>query len=314
MRLAETLIARRSFLKAAVPCLTLTVGSVVRAQTIIERGKFNEENLPLTRAQLLELVNSERALAGVPSLALDDLACKVASEHALDMARGEFLSHWGRDGRKPYQRYSFAGGSDAIQENVSAASDIASVTPKGVNEDLRDMHMLMHAETPPNDGHRRAMLAPQHTHVGFGIALNGQSLRLAEIYVARYLEIKPVARQASRKATVVLTGRLLNAKHFLHEVDVYYEPLPIRPDEAWLRTARPYALPDDYVALRPKAPGAATYSDGSTGDYQWSRNGTFRVPAKLYKDAPGIYTIVFWIRRVPADTAFPAAEICIRCE
>jgi hypothetical protein len=230
------------------------------------------------------------------------------------MVKGDFLSHWGSDGLKPYQRYSFAGGSDAIQENVSAAEDIASVTPKGVDSDLGYMHTKMHAEKPPNDGHRRAILTPQHTHVGFGIALKGHSLRLAEIYLARYLEIKPVARKAPRKATVVFTGHLLNSKHFLQEVDVFYEPLPNTPEAVWLRTARPYSLPDEYVALWPKAPEGTTYGDGSTGDYEWSRNGKFRVPAKLYKDAPGIYTIVFWIRRVPTDTAFPAAEICIRCE
>jgi uncharacterized protein YkwD len=314
VRLAETPIARRSFLKAAVPCLAFTVGSVVRSQTPIERGQFGEDDLGTARAQLLDLVNSERSLASATRLELDDLACKVAGEHALDMVRGDFLSHWGSDGRKPYQRYSFAGGSDATRENVSAAEHIVSVTPKGVNADLRDMHMAMHAETPPNDGHRRAILAPQYTHVGFGIALKGHSLRLAEIYLARYLEIKPVARQAPRKATVVLTGHLLNAKHFLHEVDVFYEPLPNTPEAVWLRKPRPYSLPDEYVALRPKAPEGTTYRDGSTGDYEWSRDGKFRVPAKLYKDAAGIYTIVFWVSRAPTDTAFPAAEICIRCE
>ena len=314
MRLAETPIARRSFLKAVVPCFAFTVGSAVRSQTPIERGQFGEDDLGTARAQLLDLVNSERSLAGATRLELDDLACKVANEHALDMVKGDFLSHWGSDGLKPYQRYSFAGGSDAIQENVSAAESIASVTPKGVNADLRYMHTKMHAETPPNDGHRRAILAPQHTHVGFGIALKGHSLRLAEIYLARYLEINSVARQAPRKATVVFTGHLLNSKHFLHEVDVFYEPLPNTPEAVWLRTPRPYSLPDEYVALRPKAPEGTTYGDGGTGDNEWSRNGKFRVPVKLYKDAPGIYTIVFWIRRVPADTAFPAAEICIRCD
>jgi uncharacterized protein YkwD len=314
VNVAKTPIARRSFLKGALPCLALTVSLSTRTQTIIERGKFGEDDLGPARAQLLDLVNAERSLAALAPLELDELACRVADQHALDMAKGEFLSHWGSDGLKPYHRYSFAGGSDAIQENVSQAENIASVTPKGVNGDLRDMHMLMHAETPPRDGHRRAILASQHTHVGFGIALKGSSLKLAELYVARYLEVKPVARQAPRNSTVVLSGHLLNAKHFLHEVDIYYEPLPTRPDESWLRTARPYALPDEYVALRPKAPGGATYSDGTTGDYEWSRNGKFRVPAKLHKDTPGIYTIVFWIRRVPADIAFPAAEICIRCE
>ncbi len=314
MNFTHTLIARRTFLKAALPLFGFGLGRIIAIQTPVERGKFGPADLPWIRDQLLQLVNNERAAVGAPPLALDDLASRVALEHAVDMATGDFLSHWGRDGRKPYQRYSFAGGSDAMEENVSAAENIASITPKGVANDLADMHAIMHAEVPPNDGHRQAMLAPQHTHVGFGVGLNERSLRLAEIYVSRYVHIDPIPQQAKVKATVVLTGRLLNANHFLHEVDVFYEPLPKPPDANWLRTPRPYALPDNRVQLRPKAPGRTVYTDGTRGDYEWSRDGTFRVPAKLSEDLPGIYTVVFWLRRVPVEKAFQAAQICIRAE
>src|SRR5438067_7625903 len=176
--------------------------TAARGQTPIERGRFSEEYLPMVRKQLLDLVNTERLEAGQSPLQLDYLACKVANDHARDMANGRFLSHWGSDGRKPYQRYSFAGGIDAIQENVSAADNILSLTPNGVAGDLLDMHTTMHAEKPPNDGHRQAILASQHTQVGFGIALNGHSLRLAELYVARYLEVNPFSQQAKRRTTV----------------------------------------------------------------------------------------------------------------
>ena len=172
----------------------------------------------------------------------------------------------------------------------------------------------MHDETPPNDGHRRAILGPQHTHVGFGVALKGHSLRLTEMYLSRYLTLSPFAQQAKRKTTVSLKGKLLSPKYALHEVDVFHEPLPTAPDSAWLRTPRPYSLPEDFVALRPKTPFPTTYLDGSKGDYDWSRSGTFRVPAKLSKDAPGIYTILFWIKRFPEDKKFPAAQVCIRVD
>lgn len=304
-------INRRWFLK--VGAAFALAPATARAQTPTERGRFSEDYLPIVRNQLLELVNSERSQAGLSALQLDDLACKVANDHARDMADGHFLSHWGRDGRKPYQRFSFAGGIDAVSENVSAADSILSLTPNGVAGDLLDMHMAMHAEKPPNDGHRQAMLASQNTHAGFGVALNGHSLRLSEFYVSRYLAVNPFPQQAKRRSTVVLTGKLLNPAHFLHEVDVFFEPLPTPPSVEWLRTPRGYALPDEYVGLRPQAPHGAHYGDGSTGDYEWG-NGRFRVPAKLSRDVPGIYTIVFWIRRVPADKAFAGAEVCIWAE
>ena len=285
--------------------------ATARGQVPIERGRFSEDYLPLVRKQLLDLVNTERKQARLSALQLDDLACNVANDHARDMANGRFLSHWGSDGRKFYHRYSFAGGTDAAQENASAADNIQSVTPTSVALDLRDMHVSMLEEVPPDDGHRKTILFPHHTHVGFGIALQGHNLRLDELYLARYVNLDPVVRRAPPKSTVLLTGNLLNPKHFLHQVDVYYEALPAPPDLAWLQVRRSVSLPDVHVTLRPRVPEGTSYTDGSKGDYVWTRDGKFRVPAKLFADGPGIYTIVFWIRRVPADKGFPGAEVCI---
>jgi uncharacterized protein YkwD len=306
-------IDRRSFLKAAAPS-ALGACALARAQIPIERGKFSDGDLPRAREQLLQMVNEERRSAGLSQLQLDELAGKVASVHALDMAKGGFLSHWGSDGRKFYHRYSFAGGTDAAQENASAAEFIQSVTPSAVVQDLRDMHATMSAEQPPDDGHRKTILFPFHTHVGFGIALQDHSLRLDELYLARYVRLDPVASRAKPKSTVVLTGNLLNPGHFLNQVDVFYEPLPSPPDLAWLKIPRPVSLPDLSVTLRPKAPDGTMYPDGRSGDYDWNRTGKFRVPAKLFKDEPGIYTVVFWIRREPADKGFPGASVCILSE
>lgn len=306
------IINRRSFLNAGAAFALLHTTAL--GQIPIERGRFGEEDLPLVFNQLLALVNTERSRAGLSLLEFDELACKVAGTHALDMVTGQFLSHWGSDGRKPYQRYSFAGGIDAIQENVGRADEISSVTPNAVAGELAEMHTAMYLETPPNDGHRRAILFPQHTHVGFGVALKDHNLRLVENYVARYLKVAPVERRAKPQTTTVLTGKLLNSRHFLQGVDICYEPLPVNPDTVWLHTPRPYSLPDVCVRLRPKAPPGTTYTDGKPGDFDWDHSGNFRVQANLFETAPGIYTVVFWVRRVPAEKAFPAALICIRGE
>jgi hypothetical protein len=294
--------------------LALSLCSTARGQIPIERGRFGEGDIPPARELLLMQINAERTTAGLNQLVLDDLANEVASEHALDMVKGGYLSHWGRDGRKFYHRYSFAGGVDAAQENASAAEYIQSLTPTAVKQDLRDMHASMFEETPPYDGHRQTILFPYHTHVGFGIALQGHSLRLDELYLARYLHIDPVIRRAKPRSTVNVTGRLLNLGHFLNQVDVFYEPLPRPPELEWLRTARPVSLPDEYKTLRPRAPAGTKYTDGSKGEYEWRPNGTFTVPVRMFRNEPGIYTLVFWVRRVPADKGFPGAEVCILSE
>ena len=304
-------IDRRSFLRTAAP-FALTLPIAARAQTLFERGGFGDEQLPLVRERLLQQVNTERLAAGLNELQLDDLASTVATSHAHEMAEKTFLSHWGVDGSKPYQRYSFAGGRAAIQENCSAADDIESISPLRVFDDLRDMHQHMLDEAPPHDGHRKTILDPFHTHVGFGAALRGHSLRLDEIYLARYIKLDPVVSEAKPGAIIMVSGRLLNAGHFVTEIAVFYEPLPQPPDISWLRTPRSVFFPDDVMRLRPRAPGEFLYADGSRGDFDWDHNGRFRARVKLYKADTGIYTIVCMVRRKPDDKGFPGAEVCVR--
>ncbi len=304
-------ISRRSFVTLAAP-FAFSLPAIAQTGIFIERGRFTDEQLPLAREQLLKQVNAERSAAHLSELKLDDLACSVANEHARDMATREFLSHWGSDGLKPFHRYSLAGGTAAVQENCSAASDINSVSPLRVLSDLRDMHQSMLDEVPPEDGHRKTILDPFHTHVGFGIALNNRSLRLDELYLARYLQIDPVtATEAKPGTTIRISGRLLNPSHFIHEIDVYYDQPPKPPDIDWLRQPRSVSFSDDVVRMRPRALSGMVYKDGTRGDFDWDHKGRFHAPIKLFRNEPGIYTVVWIVRRVPTDKGFPGAQVCI---
>ena len=305
-------IDRRSFIKGAAP-FALGLHTVVRAQVPIERGRFNEDDVPLAREQLLRMVNEERSQAGLGTLELDDLACKVATDHAVDMSKGEFLSHWGSDGRKPYHRYSFAGGTDAVQENASAADNIQSLAPTGVLKDLHDMHLSMLNEKPPNDGHRRTILFPVHTHVGFGIALQGFHLRLAELYVAKYVRVDPIPQRVKPKQSVLFSGRVLNPENELAGVDVYYEPLPTPPQIEWLRVARSYGMPDERESFQPRLAAGLVYTDGTKGEIEMLAGRNFRVRVPLSR-IPGINTIMVWLSKGENGVPFPASQICVLVE
>lgn len=312
MSTSRYLVTRRSFLESAAP-FALGLGAIVRGQTVIERGRFNDNDIPLAQEQLLTMVNEERTRAGLNRLKLDELACKVASEHAAEMANLLFLSHWGADGRKPYHRYSFAGGTDAVQENASSADDIQSISSNGVLGALHDMHQSMFNEVPPNDGHRKTILFPQHTHVGFGIALQGYSVRLDELYIGRYVDIDPIPRQVKPKTTVILSGKIRSRKHNLSGAYIYYEPLPTPPKISWLRELRSYGMPGEKEALYPRLPDPDRYADGSNGTIDVDRGGRFRVSIGLSKK-PGINTIMLWLREGEDEVDFPGAQICIRVE
>ena len=302
------LILRRRFLQTAmsVPFSAALLPSLDQA---ITPEQFTE-----LRKNLLEMVNEERAVAKVPLLALDELATRVATAHAVDMAAHEFASHWGRDGLKPYHRYSFAGGTDATQENVSAADNTWSNKFADLKQDTSYLHVRLYQEKPPNDGHRQTILAPQHTHVGFGIAVEKLRLRLVELFVAKYVEVNDVPRVAKPKSQVVFAAKMLKRNQSLNHVEVFYEPLPKAPELAWLQVARSYALPNESRVLRPKVAPPYMYSDRSQGEVDVELDGSFSVPVTLFHDKPGIYTLVAWVKSNRAGKAFPATEVCIRAE
>lgn len=298
---------RRTFLKTA----SFPVGAALLERLLSSPNQT--QDFSELRANLLEMVNEERAVAKVPALAMDELATRVATNHAAEMAVHEFASHWGRDGLKPYHRYSFAGGTEATQENVSAADNTWSNKISDLKQDTSYLHLRLYQETPPNDGHRRTILAPQHTHVGFGIALEKLRLRLVELFVARHVEVKSVARAAKPKSVVVFAGKLLKRDHSLNQVEVFYEPLPTPPELSWLTQPRSYELPRHSKVLRPKVMPPYTYLDRTRGDVDVNLDGSFSVPVTLFHDKPGIYTLVAWLER-GSGKAFPATEVCIRAE
>jgi uncharacterized protein YkwD len=274
----------------------------------------DEKLLTELRANLLQLVNEEREVAKVPPLAIDELATEVATRHAKEMAKHRYASHWNREGLKPYHRYSFAGGFHATQENVSAADHTWSSQPKSLIQDTAYLHLRLYNEKPPNDGHRRTILAPQHTHVGFGIAVDDLRLRVVEMFVAKYVQLHSIKDKAKPGASFVLTGKLLNPNHVLMLVEIFYEPLPKEPEITWLRQPRSYSLPTELVDLRPKLAPPFNYQDRRPGVVEIEPTGSFRAPFTLFKREPGIYTLVCWVKRSRTTKGFPATALCIRVE
>jgi hypothetical protein len=230
------------------------------------------------------------------------------------MSTRDFASHWGSNGLKPYMRYSFAGGWHATKENVSAADNTWSMRAADLIQDTNYLHVRLYQEKPPNDGHRQAILAPHNTHVGFGLAVEKLRLRLVELFVAKYIELNPITRKARPRETFQLSGRLLNSNYWLSNIEVFYEALPSPPDPEWLRQPRSYSLPNDSVVLAPKLAPPLTYADRRPGVIDVTPDGSFSAPVTLFKDQPGIYTIVCWIRRSRSEKAFPATEYCVRAE
>src|ERR1043165_8718500 len=136
-------VSRRVFLESASASLGVA---------LVDRKAFAQDDLEKTfaeiRANLLEMVNEERAVAKLNPLQIDELATQVATRRAQEMAVEDYASHWGRDGRKPYHRYSFAGGTQATQENVSSADNTWSMKVSDLKQDAAYLHVRLYQEKP----------------------------------------------------------------------------------------------------------------------------------------------------------------------
>ena len=75
-------------------------------------------NLPTLQQTMLRLINRDRQSAGLPPVAWDNVAARAGQSHAEEMLAGNYMSHCNQAGYGPDHRYAFAGGLDAVFENV----------------------------------------------------------------------------------------------------------------------------------------------------------------------------------------------------
>ena len=98
------------------------------------------------------MINEERAIEKLRPVVLDEFASRIATQHAREMALNDYASHWGLDGLKPYHRYSLAGGTDATQENVSAADNTWSTKDHDLKQDTAYLHVRLTSKNFPRLG------------------------------------------------------------------------------------------------------------------------------------------------------------------
>lgn len=189
--------------------------------------KDNETTLKL-KLDVLEVINRNRERHGLRPVQLDILACRVASKTASEAVKGGYYGHYNLRGEKPYHRYAFAGGLDHASENASMRWSSAPMTKDyaGVRGFITEAHMAMYNETPPNDGHRKNILDPWHTHVGLGFSLVDNDFRYYELYIDRYLEFDAVPQAVKAGDTVKVSGKAAAPGYGVFYAIAYYEPFP----------------------------------------------------------------------------------------
>jgi len=152
-----------SALVASVPLATLAatelptmhgaIASYPTMQAQVQQTGAPPSTSPFEQ-ELLRLTNAERTRAGLPPLRLATKLSQAAQRHAEDMVRNRFFSHTGSNGSTLGDRARAVGYNySMVGENIAAGGATPAAT----------LRQWMNSP-----GHRRNILNPRFTEVGFG--------------------------------------------------------------------------------------------------------------------------------------------------
>ena len=273
------------------------------------------ERVPAAKAGLLRVVNEERRAHGAPPLAYDLLGAKVGDEFCEDAARNGTSGHWDLAGRAPYLRWALAGGIDHHAQNFAAESRRGFEFTEPAAELLKKMHAAFMAEKPPDDGHRRVVLDPVWTHVGFGFAIVGGELRMTEEYSRRVLEWAELPAGPLKAGQVAPVALKLPKGWNVGAVEVAWEAFPKPMSRAQIAARGSYGLPSAWRTLRPFPPAGARWASGERGDFRPGAGGRIELPVPLDR-GPGHYFLVVFAAEGNATgrKLFPVATPMLTAE
>lgn len=246
------------------------------------------------RGYLVRLINRDREAEGLEPLVRDAAAEKAGQEHAADMASHGYTAHIGLDGSVPELRYTNAGGTGMVQENVACIVDgkdrkLDANGPFSA-ENLESIEALFIGEKPPNDGHRRNILTAWHTHVGIGIAKPAgvPLLCVAQEFVDHYGDYTPLQVSEHLGKSIRVAGNITPPAVFagigLARIDN-----PRAQNAAQLNQTHSYPVPAPYVTYFP---------EGFVTPIPVKVNGNhFAIDVPLNAQRrPGIYEVSVWAR------------------
>ena len=176
---------------------------------------------------MLELINAERTHIGVAPVVLgDNAAAQIHAESALEHC---FASHWGKDGLKPYMRYSLAGGYQSNGENGHGSDYCVTASDGYTSVENISLEIIEAVEGwMDSPGHRRNMLDPSHRRVNIGLAWDKYNVKMYQHFEGDYIEFEDLPT-ISDDGILTFKGTVKNSLE-LRDADlgimVFYDPPP----------------------------------------------------------------------------------------
>ena len=219
--------------------------------------------LPEIRSELLYLINSERVFAQVPPLSLSSNAS--AQQHTESMMSYGYRSHWDVHGMTPQMRYTMAGGTNRIQQNIAGPVQVPSTGEPGL-EAGRAVTRQVHQEFMSRPGERANVLDPWHRKVSLGLSCDGARCWIVQQFETDHLSFSTLP---------IIFGTMLEMAGELKEdlelesLAVWYHPHPRRLSLGQLDATYRYGYgqrPATFV--RPPTSSGKHYRD-SLVSYEW---------------------------------------------
>ena len=204
---------------------------------------------------MLEIINDERARAGVAPVVLGDN--NAAQLHAESSLANCFSGHWGVDGLKPYMRYSLAGGYQSNGENGLGSDYCITASDRyraigSIEQEIRD-GMDGWMDSP---GHRDNILDPWHKKVNIGLAWDRYNFFAYQHFEGDYVEYDQIP--AIENGILTMSGTVKNRTSFADErdlgVQIYYDQPPHTLTRGQLARTHCYDSGPPVAALRPPPP------------------------------------------------------------
>ncbi|MEP6995513.1 MAG: CAP domain-containing protein [Acidobacteriota bacterium] len=244
---------------------------------------------------VFDRINADRSAAGLPAVAWDPDAARVAAAFCSAQIRERTRGHFLTDGLPPYARSGLAGVFGLQAENSATWLSTVETFDRSSIQLALAAHTDMMAERPPADGHRRTILDPDATHVGVGWAQELGSFRMAQEFMTRRLTRLSLRRVAENPNTVLFEGKTLDSDR-LEFVTLSLEPEPHRLTKADANSRTSYTYPAPrigYVREGQKflrVEGAVTEDRIRIGDA-----GEFSF--RFTPPQPGLWTLLFYTAR-----------------
>jgi uncharacterized protein YkwD len=253
---------------------------------------------PEAERYMLALINRDREAEGLEPVEWDPIAAKAGLAHSDDMAASGYTAHIGTDGSNPELRYTEAGGEDMSQENAGCFADAKArdldPDPRFDPALIEKVQAAFMAEKPPQDGHRKNILRPWHSHVGVGLsqAKGVPVVCMAQEFIDRYGTYAPLPKQGKVGDRIKVAGTIRGPAKImgvgLARVDL---PSPRKPADL-LKTSS-YPIPAPFVTWFPKGFVTPIPIDVQGDDFSITIPISDK-PSSPSAGRPGLYEVSVW--------------------